>query len=223
MFHLRGPRDQDRIFANDRLTLTDQSEWVNSDEVFLNSDIEGVPGTVLIHPSLRDLSFWRKIGVPERPTADMEIEWLKGLPSNGKLSTTQTRRIRRMMPVYPGRIWSETGHWLNLEGNWAPVESLTYSLTMQSLSSWSHLFPGVKREDRRLPIALFRDVSKPPILGSPNTAEVIEERFQGQSGLPIPQERPWLNALGYGAATDCFGRPQPNGAHQRISAPVVPD
>ena len=131
-------------FADNQFILTDQNEWANLDGVFLDSDVEGVPGTVLIHPSLRDLSLWRKIGVPERPTADMEIEWLKGLPSNGKLNTSQTRRIRRMMPVYPGRIWSETGHWLNLEGNWVPVGTLIYSLTMQSLSSWNHLFPGVK-------------------------------------------------------------------------------
>ena len=185
-------------FANDRLTLTDQSEWVNSDEVFLNSDIEGVPGTVLIHPSLRDLSFWRKIGVPERPTADMEIEWLKGLPSNGKLSTTQTKRIRRMMPVYPGRIWSETGHWLNLEGNWAPVGSLIYSLTMQSLSSWSHLFPGVKEKTSDFQSLSSETCQSHPFSALPTLAEVIEERFQGQSGLPIPQERPWLIALGTG-------------------------
>ena len=185
-------------FANDRLILTDQTEWANSDEVFLNSDIEGVPGTVLIHPSLRGLSFWRKIGVPERPTADMEIEWLKGLPSNGKLNTTQTRRIRRMMPVYPGRIWSETGHWLNLEGNWAPVESLTYSLTMQSLSSWSHLFPGVKEKTADLQSLSSETCQSHPFSALPTLAEVIEERFQGQSGLPNPQERPWLIALGTG-------------------------
>ena len=185
-------------FANDRLILTDQSEWANSDEVFLNSDMEGVPGTVHIHPSLRDLSFWRKIGVPERPTVDMEIEWLKGLASNGKLNTTQTRRIRRMMPVYPGRIWSETGHWLNLEGNWAPVESLTYSLTMQSLSSWSHLFPGVKEKTADFLSLSSETCQSHPFSALPTLAEAIEERFQGQSGLPNPQERPWLIALGTG-------------------------
>ena len=185
-------------FANDRLILTDQNEWANSDEVFLNSDIEGVPGAVLIHPSLRDLSFWRKIGVPERPTADMEIEWLKGLPSNGKLNATQTRRIRRMMPVYPGRIWSEAGHWLNLEGNWVPVGSLIYSLTMQSLSSWSHLFPGVKGKTADFQALSSETCQSHPFSALPTLAEAIEERFQGQSGLPNPLERPWLTALGTG-------------------------
>ena len=180
------------------MILTGQDEWASTDEVFLNSDVDGVPGAVLIHPSLRELSFWRKIGVPEHPTADMEIEWLKGLPSNGKLNAIQTRRIRRVMPVYPGRIWSETGHWLNLEGNWVPVRSLFYSLTMQSLSSWSHLFPGVKGETADFQSLSSETCQSHPFSALPTLVDVIEERFQGQAGLPNPQERPWLIALGTG-------------------------
>ena len=185
-------------FASNRMILTGQDEWASTDEVFLNSDVDGVPGAVLIHPSLRELSFWRKIGVPEHPTADMEIEWLKGLPSNGKLNAIQTRRIRRVMPVYPGRIWSETGHWLNLEGNWVPVRSLIYSLTMQSLSSWSHLFPGVKGETADFQPLSSETCQSHPFSALPTLVDVIEERFQGQAGLPNPQERPWLIALGTG-------------------------
>ena len=138
-------------FASKRLILTDQGEWAKTDEVFLNSDEDDLPEAVLIHPSLRTLAIWRKIGVPERPTAEMEIEWLQGLPSSGKLTDAQTRRIRRLLPAYPGRIWNETGHWLNLEGHWVPVESLDHSLTMQSLVPWSHLFPPTKGCNSRLP------------------------------------------------------------------------
>ncbi len=184
--------------ANNPLILTDQDEWATSNEVFLSSDGEGVPGVALIHPSLRDLSLWRKIGVPERPTPDMEIEWLKGLPPNGKLSATQVRRIRRVMPVYPGRIWSETAHWLNLEGNWVSVESLSYSLTMQSLSSWSHLFPGVKGKTADFQSLSSEICQSHPFSTLPTLAGAIEERFQGQSGLPNPQGRDWLIALGAG-------------------------
>ena len=185
-------------FANDRLILTNQDEWANIDEVFLNFDVAGVPEAVLIHHSLRALSFWRKIGVPEHPTADMEIEWLKSLPSNGKLNANQSRRIRRVMPVYPGRIWSEAGHWLNLEGNWVPVGSLIYSLTMQSLSSWSHLFPGVKGKTADFQSLSSETCQSHPFSALPTLVDVIEERMQGQSGLPNPQERPWLIALGTG-------------------------
>ena len=185
-------------FASNRMILTGQDEWASTDEVFLNTDGDGVPGAVLIHPSLRELSLWRKIGVPERPTADMEIEWLKALPSNEKLNATQTRRIRRVMPVYPGRIWTEAGHWLNLEGNWVPVGSLIYSLTMQSLSSWSHLFPGVKGKSADFQLLSSETCQSHPFSALPTLVDAIEERFQGQAGLPKPQERPWLIALGSG-------------------------
>ena len=185
-------------FSSNRMILTGQDEWATTDEVFLNSDVDGVPGAVLIHPSLRELSFWRKIGVPEHPTADMEIEWLKGLPSNGKLNATQTRRIRRVMPIYPSRIWSETGHWLNLEGNWVAVGSLIYSLTMQSLSSWSHLFPGVKEKTADFQLLSSETCQRHPFSALPTLVDVIEERCQGQTGLPIPEKRRWLIALGTG-------------------------
>ena len=185
-------------FTDRRLILTDTAEWASADEVFLNSDEDGVPGAALIHPALREFAIWRKIGIPERPTADMEIEWLKGLPSSGKLTPAQARRIRRLLPVYPSRIWDETRHWLNLEGDWAPAGSLVYSLTMQSLVSWSHLFPTIKGKT-----ADFRPLSSETCQNHPFSSlqrlgDVIEERFQGQSGLPDSQVKPWLVALGNG-------------------------
>ena len=185
-------------FSSNRIILTGHDEWATTDEVFSNSDVDGVPEAVLIHPSLRELSLWRKIGVPDHPTADIEIEWLKGLPSNRKLNATQARRIRRMMPIYPGRIWGETGHWLNLEGNWVPVESLIYSLTMQSLVSWSHLFPGIKGKTADLQLLSSETCQSHPFSALPTLVDVIEERFQGQAGLPIPEERRWLTTLGTG-------------------------
>ncbi len=185
-------------FADYNLILTDKEEWAKVDEVFLDSDVDGLPGAEIVHSSLRNLSLWRKIGVVDRPNADLEIEWLKGLPSGRKPSTSQLRRVRRLMAAYPGRIWSETGHWLNLEGVWTPVESLSYSITEQSVSPWSHLFPGIKER-----AADFRPLSSEtcqshPFSTLPTLSEVTEERFQGQSGLPNPQVKPWLVTLGAG-------------------------
>ena len=36
------------------LILTEQETWASTEEVFLSTDEDGVPGTVLIHPSLQD-------------------------------------------------------------------------------------------------------------------------------------------------------------------------
>ena len=185
-------------FVSNRLILTDQDEWASTDEVFLNSDEDDMPRAVLIHPSLRTLAIWRKIGVPERPTADMEIEWLKSLPSNEKLADAQVRRIRRLMPAYPGRIWNESGHWLNLEGNWVLVESLDYSLTMQSLVPWGHLFPSIKAATADFRLLPSETCQSYPFSSLSRLGDVVEERFQGQSGLPEPLVKQWIVSLGKG-------------------------
>ena len=185
-------------FASSRLILTNQNEWASTEEVFLSSDEDGVEGVALIHPSLRLLAIWRKIGVSERPTAVMEIEWLKGLPSGGRLTRAQIQRVRRLMPVYPGRVWDDCGHWLNLQGEWVPVGRLAYSLTMQSLVQWNHLFPGVKAKTADFQWLSSETCQSYPFSGLPTLEEVIEERFQGQSGLLTPQEKTWLVVLGTG-------------------------
>ena len=185
-------------FGDNRMILTEQDNWASTEEVFLSTDEDGVPGTVLIHPSLRMLALWRKIGVPERPSADQAIDWLKGLPSGKSLTPSEARRARALMSGYPRRIWDECGHWLNLQGQWVPIDRLAYSLTMQSLVPWSHLFPGVKAR-----IADFQSLSAEtcqshPFSAFPTIGEVIEERFRGQSGLLNAQEKPWVTALGEG-------------------------
>ena len=69
-----------RAFASNRMILTAHDEWASTDEVFLTSGEDGVPGATLVHPSLSTLAIWRKIGVLDHPTADMELEWLKAYP-----------------------------------------------------------------------------------------------------------------------------------------------
>ena len=91
-----------------------------------------------------DLSLWRKIGVADRPTAELAINWLRSLSLRRTLSEDEVRRVRLLLPRYPGRIWYECGRWLNLENQWVPVENLSYALSMQTLVPWKHLFPTIK-------------------------------------------------------------------------------
>ena len=69
---------------------------------------------------------------------------------------------------------------------------------MQSLSSLGHLFPGVKGKTADFQLLSSETCQSHPFSALPTLVELIEERFQGQSGLPYPQERPWLVALGTG-------------------------
>ena len=191
-------REIREAFAKGKLILTEQEGWASPEEVFLNPDEDGVPGAELVHPSLRELALWRKVGVTERPTADLAINWLKGLPSGRRLTVTQIRRVRSLLPNYPYRIWDECGHWLTLEGEWARVGSLAYSLTMQSLVRWNHLFPGVQAKTADFHLLPAETYHNYPFSTLQRLGDVIEERFQGQSGLPNAQAKPWLSALGEG-------------------------
>ena len=187
-----------QAFAGNKLILTEQEDWAATEEVFLNTDADGIPGTVLIHPSVRELSLWRKVGVSERPTADQAIEWLKGFPSGQRVVARDARRARSLMSGYAARIWRECEHWLNLQDEWVPVDELAYCVTAESRSVWSHLFPEVKAKTADFLPLLPGTCQDQPFSAFPTLKSVIEERIHGQSGLPIPQQKPWIAALGDG-------------------------
>src|SRR5262249_18028557 len=135
-----------KAFREEKIVLTEGVSWTNALGVFLFSEEEDVPGAELVRASVRDLSLWRKIEVAERPTAELALRWLKQLPSGKSLSQNDARRVRALLTRHAVRIWSECGHWLNLAGEWVPIGTLSYSLTMQSLVPWSHLHEWVKQK-----------------------------------------------------------------------------
>lgn len=186
-------------FINEKIILTEGNGWASAAEVFLAADEEDVPGAALVHPSVRHLAIWLKVGVANRPTVDLAIDWLANLEPGQSLTADELRRVRSLMPRYPERIWSECGHWLNLEGGWTPTEELVYSLTMQTLVAWKHLFKPIKQKTADLQ-KLSADVcDQHPFATLRSLAQSIEDRFEDHlSGLPDPQKRPWLNALGSG-------------------------
>jgi hypothetical protein len=180
----------------ERLILTHDGPWSTASSVFLMSDDEDVPDAAVIRSSVSDLALWRKIGVADRPTADLAIEWLKGLESGAALAPEDGRRVRSLLVRHPVRIWEECGHWLTLAGEWSPVENLTYALTMQSLIPWRHLHQWVKQTTADLQRLPGEATSNPPFSALPLLAAHIEERFQQDplfAGQPI--EKKWLRAL----------------------------
>jgi len=186
-------------FADEKIILTEGNGWGTAAEVFLAADEEDVPGAALVHPSVQHLTLWHKVGVADRPTADLAIDWLASLESGQSLSTDEVRRVRSLLPRYPERIWSECGHWLNLQGEWTPTEDLVYSLTMQSLVAWKHLFKPIKQKTADLQKLSAEVCEQHPFSALRPLAQSIEDRFEDQLyGLPDPQKMPWLNALGAG-------------------------
>ncbi len=188
-----------KTFIHQKVILTAECEWVCAPEVFLNADEEDAPGAAVVHPSLRNLSLWHKVGVAARPTGDLSLKWLAGIPSNKKLSKDELRRVRALLPRYPERIWSQCGHWLNLESEWAPVAQLSYKLTMQTLIPWVNLFRPIKQKTADLQKLTVEICERHPFVQLKTLASCIEDRFDNkivESGTALV--KPWIVALGSG-------------------------
>ena len=187
-----------QAFQSEKLILTQNGAWEVTPAVFLASDEEDVPDAEVIRASVTDLTLWRKIGVADRPTAELAIEWLRNLPANKALEQEEARRVRSLLTRYPIRIWEECGSWLNLAGEWASVDGLSYSLTMQSLVPWRHLHQWVKQKTADLQRLPAEVTNNPPFSQLPTLATHVEERFHRNpqlAGGAVAKE--WLTVLGH--------------------------
>lgn len=184
-------------FKAEKLILAHDGTWVTSSGVFLAGDEEDVPGAAVIRPSVLDLSLWRRIGVAERPSADLALQWLGTLTSGKALSPDDARRVRTLMSRYPTRIWEECGHWVNLSGEWVESDALAYGLSMQSLFTYGHLHDWVKRKTadfRQLSADMVRN---PPFSSLQALSDLVEERFNQPPLFPgLEDRRAWLTAFG---------------------------
>jgi hypothetical protein len=188
-------------FADEKLILTAESEWVTTAEAFLAADEEDAPGAALVHHAIHDLSMWRKLGVADRPTGDLAMRWLADMDSGKKLSKDELRRVRALLPRYPERIWRECGHWLNLEGEWVKVEQLSYKLTMQTLIPWANLFRPIKQKTADLQKLTVEMYGQHPFAELPTLADCIEDRFDERIDDSAESlQKVWLTALGDGLA-----------------------
>lgn len=184
-------------FKTEKLILAQDGTWVTSGGVFLAGDEEDVPGAAVVRASVLDLSLWHRIGVADRPSADLALQWLGTLASGKVLSADDARRVRTLLVRYPTRIWEECGHWLNLVGEWAPIATLAYGLSMQTLFRWSHLHEWVKRKTADFQRLSGEVVLAPPFSALPALSDLVEEHFNQPSLLAgMEDRRAWLTAFG---------------------------
>jgi len=186
-----------KSLLEEKIVLTEECGWSSGSGVFLSSDEEDVPGAAVIRASCRDLTLWRKIGIADRPTSDLAIQWLMELPSGKPLSQEDSRRVQYLLKRHAVRIWNECGHWLNLAGEWAPVDTLDYALSMQTLIPWAHLHGWIKQKTadfQRLPTEIS-NVS--PFSDLPHLGDLIKDRFiSNLIFMGQPDTEYWLNQLG---------------------------
>ncbi len=184
-------------FKAEKLILAHDGTWVTSGGVFLAGDEEDVPGAAVIRASVLDLSLWRRLGVAERPSADLALQWLGTLASSKALSPDDARRVRTLMARYPTRIWEECGHWVNMSGEWVETDSLAYGLSMQSLFTYGHLHDWVKRKTADFRQLSGETVRSPPFSSLQALSDLVEERFNQPLLSPgLEDRRAWLTSFG---------------------------
>lgn len=186
-----------KAFAHEKIILTENCGWGSAHEVFLSADETSVPGAALIHPAVTQLALWLKVGVSNYPTPELGMKWLRSLDSGKALSPDESRRVKALLQRYPQRIWEECRHWINLENEWVSIENLAYSLTMQSLVAWKHLFRPIKQKTADLQMLPYDVCEREPFVVLDVLAKSIEERFSDNFvALKNAITVPWMNALG---------------------------
>lgn len=185
-----------KAFAEEKLILTDSGTWTTAGTVYLAPDEADVPGADVVRSTVQDLTLWHRVGVHERPTAEMSIRWLRTLPSGEKLTADDTRRARAFLARHPVRVWHDCSHWLNLAGEWCPVRALSYALSMQSLIPWTHLHEWVKQKTadfQKLPVDVL---SSAPFSALPTLASCIDGALEDATADAARESRPWLTTFG---------------------------
>lgn len=183
--------------GEERLIFSQDNEWTTGGVVYLSAGDDDVPDLALVRATVADLSLWRRIGVAERPTVELAIEWLSNMAAGFAPAGADLRRVRGLLVRYPVRIWTECGYWLNLLGEWTPTSALTYALTARSRVPLGHLFPWVKRQTADLQ-GLIGEVTRDDTFAHLSLlAANIEERPESQSLFASPQApRDWLRTVG---------------------------
>ena len=184
-------------FNQKAIILTESGEWMSAGELSIFPDEDN--GSSSIHPSLRNLALWPRVGVSERPALERTIEWLNSLESGAKLDAAATKRVRAALQRDPVRVWNECQHWLTLDSTWVAVADLKYRLTMQSLKKLGELFPAIKSATANLQMLSLEVAQFPPFASIPNLGDAVEfrvTRFVPGSNLGGPKE--WLSALALG-------------------------
>jgi hypothetical protein len=182
-------------FGRDRLILTEKGAWAGTSEVFLAPDEDAMPGSLVVHPSVKHLALWSKVGVAPQPSAELAIAWLKGIPCWETLPHDELRRVKSLLSRYPERVWTECERWLNMEGQWVPVTDLRYRITTRSVL-WEHLFSEVKQRTADLKMLRSEVWQKAPFCERPSLADLVEEHLEREPDNVLPQTKPWLASLG---------------------------
>lgn len=194
------PEDQSQLrqtFRSERLILTADEDWATSDAVFQCPDEQGLPDATVIHDSFAQLPMWGKLGVAERPTFDLILEWFNGLKADEELTDTDLKRVRGYLHRFPAQIWLECGHWLAMDSSWVSNDQLDFALTKRMPVAFDGLFPRVRARTADLRMVLPETAEEPPFSSVRRLGAELDYRLtEVEERLPGSGDHSWIEVLG---------------------------
>lgn len=191
-----GLEEARETFRRERLILTSSGEWTTSTGVFQRASEDDLPDAPVIHSSIQDLTMWARLGVADRPSTELVLEWLSSLHSGEVVDTASGRRVRAALQRYPVQVWENCRHWLSLDNTWTPVEQFRLRLTMRGLTKWGDLFPTVKSRTANLTMVSAVVCEYQPFSLIPDLGVSVDYRLtEIPQELPPPVSKPWLVTL----------------------------
>jgi hypothetical protein len=131
-------------FSSQALIWTSDEQWSSSGEVFCFADKETMPDAATIHASVDKLPLWKRLGVADRPSLDLVINWLSQLET-GKLEPSTARRVQACLKAFPHEIYNQVNAWLSLNQHWQSIDSFHYKHRDGADLRISDLFVAAKR------------------------------------------------------------------------------
>lgn len=179
------------VFAAEPLVRTADGAWATSEGVFA-SNPERIPGVSVLWERVAALGLWRQLGVEQRPTAEMVLDWLKKREPGEKLEGAARQRVRQLLAGMPERVWLACRAWIDLEGRWTPGDKLRYRTGRPA--DWQRLFSVVRGETADTSM-LPADFQAATLLGHiPALEEVNEQRLTSRE-LRVRPRPEWLSAV----------------------------
>jgi hypothetical protein len=179
------------------LVFTQANEWAKVDEVFRFVDEDGIPDSPTIHPAISELMMWPRLGVADRPSPELVIEWLQTLPNDKRLDSKTRRRVKGCLQTFPDKIWNECGHWLSLDDRWLQVNQFKFRSTRDRSFRTSDLFPGIQAKTADLRNLSETDYSRPYFIALPDIGQHLELRLTEKvPATDNVSNKTWLNELG---------------------------
>jgi hypothetical protein len=176
-------------FHAETLIRSEEGGWHRAEELYQENP-DRLPGVALLWRRAAHLGLWRQVGVPERPSVDMLLDWLRRQPRGERLDAVLRERVRALLGGLAERVWTSCRAWLDLEGRWAEERELRW----RSGRVAHTLFPHVRQRTAdvsMLPADLHAGELFP---GLPPLEEALELRIHCPFATDVVRPE-WVDAL----------------------------